>query len=112
MPNAETGELPTLAEGATCLSHTSVGSDPKVIPPQALCILGVTLLGSRTFLFLLSTRSQMLVATLADVLPHCWGDGPHQVLHIAGEMVPIRLLGFSPFLSVVCSDMFYFTLLM
>lgn len=82
MPNAETGELPTLAEGATCLSHTSVGSDPKVIRPQALCILGVALLGSRTFLFLLSIRSQMLVATLADILPHCWGDGPHQATRV------------------------------
>lgn len=25
MPSAETGELPALAEGATCLSHISVG---------------------------------------------------------------------------------------
>lgn len=72
MPNAETGELPTLAEGATCLSHTSVDNDPKVICLQALCILGVALLGSRTFLFLLSARSRMLVATLADALPQCW----------------------------------------
>ena len=34
IPNAETGELPALAEGATCLGHTSVGrlgdSGPKL----------------------------------------------------------------------------------
>lgn len=49
MPSAETGELPALAEGATCLSRTSVGrlgdeAQERSMYPQELCGLGLALL--------------------------------------------------------------------
>lgn len=69
MPSAETGELPALAEGAACLGHTSVG--------RGLFEPGLALLKSRTLIFLLSTRSQMLVVT--PQVSSCFaGGGPQQ----------------------------------